>query len=141
MRAAQAATLARQASNMTPNKLFDRIASDCPSFRGVLGHHMKDQGELLSHLLMADLLRFIGSGLGTASNLEAQPPSHEEIRLILGILDQAFVAGDEATTDAICLSFIEHIETEPFFTDLEPMLGPALRAQHARQREWWQHAR
>jgi hypothetical protein len=127
--------------NMTPSELFDAVERQCPSFQAITAEHMKNNGELLSHLLLADLLRFVGSGLGTPCNLPAAPPSREAIQGILSLLDRAFIAGDEETRGVISLSFIENIETEPFYSELLPLLGAALRGEHRRQRDWWKNAR
>ena len=111
---------------MKPDAMFQRICSVAPGFKAVMAEHLQDNDELLSHLLTADLLRYVGARVG---NLQAT----EEVRHILGVLEEAFLSKDPDTENAIAVSFIEHIDTEPFFQQLEPLLGPALRAEYQRQ--------
>ena len=75
---------------------------------------------------MADLLRYVGARIGVSG-------TDKELKLILGVLDEALRVADPETENAIAVSFVEHIETEPFFKQLEPLLGPRLRAEHRRQ--------
>ena len=111
---------------MKPEAMFQRICDVAPGFKAVLAEHLRDNDELLSHLLTADLLRYVGARVGNRQGME-------EVRRILEVLEEAFRSKDPDTENAIAVSFIEHIDTEPFFHQLEPLLGPALRAEYRRQ--------
>ena len=113
---------------MTPQVLFQKVGSVAPGFNAVMAEHLEDNGELLPHLLIADLLRYVGSKVGSARGIE-------EVRRILDVLEEAYRSGDPDTENVIAVSFIEDIEREPFYGRLEPLLGPELRAERKRQKE------
>ena len=123
---------------MNPRALFDSIVVVSPQFGEVMREHLDDNDGLLPHLLMSDLLRYIGTRLIAAQGTPVA--NHEEMHLEIGkvlqLLDTAFVGGNPETENAIAVSFIEDIDSDKFFCDLEPMLGPNLRAEHRRQLEW-----
>ena len=120
---------------MKPVELFEKVVSVSPAFGDAMEEHLKDNDELLPHLLMSDLLRHIGAKL-TARESRNQI----EVENILAVLETAFTSGDSETENAIAVSFLENVETEPFYEALAPLLGPGLRAEHKRQVEW-PHAR
>jgi hypothetical protein len=126
---------------VTPERLFDSVIAVAPGFRGVREEHMRDNDELLLHVLMSDLLRFVGSHFTGASTVPADPPTENDVKAVLQVLDGAITAGNADVENAIAVSFIEDIETEPFFDRLRPMLGPNLRAELQRQKSWRPRAR
>jgi hypothetical protein len=110
---------------MNPLELFTAIATAAPGFRTVMAEHLDDNGELLPHLLMSDLLRYIGRSF--ASNGNDGAASRGEVTAVLALLDTAAVSGSDETKNAIAVSFCEHIETEAFFPQLRGLLGLGLR--------------
>ena len=126
---------------MTPEQLFNRVTMAAPGFKVVMEEHLRYYGELLPHVLIADLLRYLGSHFRKTSQVEPSPPTAAELEGVLLLLDAAIEAGNSATENAIAVSFIEGIETEPFFHHLYPLLGAHLRAELERQRAWQPGAR
>ena len=126
---------------MTPERFFDSVIATAPGFRGVKEEHIRYNDELLVHVLMSDLLRYIGSHFTGVSTVPAQPASGNEVRAVLQILDGAIMAGNADLENAIAVSFIEGIESEPFFSRIAPLLGPNLRAELERQKAWRPSAR
>ena len=124
---------------MTEAELFQRIVDVAPGFEAVRAEHLRDNfGELLPHLLMADLLRYVALALGAPDELHglAAPASEHEVSAILAVLDRGLAEGDAATDNAIAVSFVEYLWGEPYYPQLEPLLGPGLRAELQRQRDW-----
>lgn len=111
---------------MSPSELFQRVVTVAPGFDAVLKEHIKDNNELLPHVLMADLLRYVGRKLSTKESLS-------EVKAILSLLELALGSRNPETENAIAVSFIEHITTEPFYPALQPMFGPRMRAEHEAQ--------
>ncbi len=112
-----------------------------PGFKAVVDQHLRDNDELLAHVLMADLLRYVGSHFTRSSTIPAQPPTAEEVRTMLQVLDGAIAQPNSTTGNAIAVSFLEGIESESFFNRLAPLLGPRLRAELQRQKAWRPRAR
>ena len=111
---------------MSPADLFERASQIAPGFGPVFAEHLEDNDELLPHVLMYGLLQFVGERL---------PQSNESVESsILNLLEllEAEVRGDNPETESvIAISFLEYLQTEPFFKWLYPLLGPNLRATYA----------
>jgi len=122
---------------MTPDELFDRIVEAAPSFQPIRDEHLQSHGELLPHVLLGDLRDYLGRAFGQHSAPDPARPSMSEVRAILGLLDLALSRKHPLTENAIAVSFVEGLEAEPHFASLEPLLGPELRAERARQEAWW----
>lgn len=116
---------------MTPAALFAQVGAVAPSFGAVAQEHLEDNGELLPHLLMADLLRYVGASLSSSGESLA---SQSEVLAVLAVLDAAAACGNEETENVVAVSFCEGIESESFFPKLQPLLGPALRRHIRNQR-------
>jgi hypothetical protein len=116
--------------------LFSRIVEVCPSFATQVEEHYADNGEILCHVLIADLGRLVAGYFTGKTSLVVGPPNEAELRGVLAVLDSAFVEADDETQNAIGVSFVEHLWIAPYFANLEPMLGPNLSAEVIRQRNW-----
>ena len=110
---------------MAPAQLFQHIVQVVPSFAPALSEHLQDNGELLPHVLMSDLLRFVGA------RIDQHGQTAVEVAVILDTLEDEVLGGDADTVNAIAVSFLENLEAEPFFSKLYARLGPKLRAAHA----------
>jgi hypothetical protein len=121
---------------MSPHELFGEVNDVAPSFGGLLREHLRDNAELLPHVLMYELLQYIGSYFSGKPFMGANPPTLSEMRSVLAILASEIAAHNPTTENAIAVSFIEHIDSEPFFPQLRPYLAPALLAELARQKAW-----
>ena len=119
---------------MSPRELFERIEIASPPFREIAKMHVADNSELLPHLLMRDLLRYVGRHFEPDS--EPAPRDKSEAVAVLAQLDNSLLCGSDETVNAIAVSFLENIETEPFYSRLRPFLGLALRRELALQTRW-----
>ena len=90
--------------------------------------HLRDYGTLIPHVFMAEVLKRIGHCLssGATHGLEEHGP---EIGGILEMLERGMAEGDRETRNVVALSFARDSETELFFDELLPLLGPKTRAQ------------
>jgi hypothetical protein len=52
---------------MSPSQMSDLIEPASPVFREVRNEHVFGNGELLSHVLMGDLVRYLGAYFETTS--------------------------------------------------------------------------
>ena len=76
-----------------------------PVLRPVLTEHPSDQeGEVLAHLFMADVERWLEREV-----MNRRSQSAEEIADLLAFLEEAVAAGDPEVTEVIAASFLEHL--------------------------------
>ena len=87
---------------MRYSEVIPRLVAHIPEFEPVYREHVEDyEGEVLAHLVFADLARFV---------LAAYERSDRAlVRRCLSFLEQALVAGDDATQNLVVVSFIENI--------------------------------
>lgn len=121
---------------MDIDELFGRVVQACPSFEGAVEEHIKDFDEVLPHLLMADIGRVIESGFTGRSTLGLTPPSQDEIRAVLAVLEEGLADGDETVDNVISVSFLENLWIQARWEQLKPLLGPTLAAEVAEMQAW-----
>lgn len=86
---------------MSRQMFVERLVDEVPQTAGLVTEHLEDNdGELLLHLLMGDLLRFAVSAFQANDTLTASK--------VLGLVDQALRDGDEYVQNAVAVSFVEH---------------------------------
>jgi hypothetical protein len=91
-----------------------------PAVAGVVATHLADHDEVLPHLLMADITRW----------LVADGPQPA----VLTILERHFTEGDEHVQDVIALSFLENLLGED--AAVRWALGPRLAAALRQMEDW-----
>ena len=103
----------------TGDLLRDLQAAD-PAVGGIVAAHLADHGEVLPHLLMAYVARWLLVEGPRAGVLEA--------------LEYHLTVGDEHVQDVIGTSFIENLIGEE--AAVRWALGPRLTAELRRMEEW-----
>ena len=99
-----------------------QLLASVPEIGSEVREHVDDYGELLLHLLMADLLR-AAVRLFHAGELEVE-------QRLLRFIDLALRLGDAAVENAVPVSFVEHVGAFPEETPEFLASWPAgLRAQ------------
>ena len=97
---------------MSPQQLFERIVQVAPSFASVEAEHLRDNGALLPHVLMGDLLRFVGEHIGRAQH-QPQP----EVLAVLELLEAEVAGGNAEAQNLIAVSFSSTLKQSRSFTD------------------------
>jgi hypothetical protein len=121
---------------ISTNELFAQIVEAAPGFRSTVEEHLADYDELLPHVLMADCSRLVASYFTGAPTIASGPPNERELQSVLSVLDRAMIEGDEATQNALAVSFVEHLWLQPYYPALYPFLGANIRAEIERQLAW-----
>jgi hypothetical protein len=112
------------------NQVAAELVGEVPEFRAQYEEHLRDNDELLLHLLVADFARFVVAAM-RADDLEVVDRS-------LATAERLFVEGDEQTTELFAVSFVEHLgaETEPGEAEVVERFPSELAAELRRQRDW-----
>lgn len=113
---------------MTAEDLLAALAREVPEVQPVVREHLKDNDELLLHLLTDDLRRFA---------IEAFDSGRTEVlERLLALLDRAFVHGDNYVTNAIAVSFVEDTGGwDPAMQTFIDSWPPGLKDEARRQKE------
>lgn len=107
---------------LTQGDFVGQLLASVPEVGPEVREHFEDYGELLLHLLMADLLR-AAVRLFYAGELEVE-------QRLLRFIDLALRHGDAAVENAVLVSFVEHAGAFPQETPEFLASWPAgLRAQ------------
>jgi hypothetical protein len=84
---------------MTKERFIDDLVRECPEARPVVEEHLQDHGEILLHLVAADLLR-LAVAMFEADETDA-------LNRCLGVVATGLTDGDEYVQNAISVSFVE----------------------------------
>ena len=121
---------------LTYENFFEHLLSEVPDFLPVYKEHLKDNDELLHHVLMGDLTRYCialyreGYPVGNRQKQEA-------LGKILQILDRGMKSFDEKLQELISVSFLENIrQPNDDQEHLRNMLPPALLTELHKQESW-----
>ena len=86
---------------MTQENFAHELVAAVPVAQVTVDEHLRDNDELLLHLLMADLLRLAVDAYRANDNDTSQR--------LLAFVERALREGDEAVENAVCVSFVEHV--------------------------------
>ena len=104
-----------------PQLLRDRVAG----FDAVYAEHLEDYDEVLPHVLVGDLLRFITEVVVRENSLNAAV--NEAMRL----LEEAASGSDPRLQELVAVSFVENLEPQECGFDLiRGAMGPVLAEQY-----------
>jgi len=105
-------------------QLFNDLIAAAPGFVVVRAEHVANHGEVLSHVLMADVRRWLAAAA-------LDPADAPGVRAALDVLDAHLAVGSRGAQEVIILSFLEHLgmaAPEHGERALRDQLGPNLRA-------------
>lgn len=87
---------------VTHATFVDQLLAAVPEIEPVVSEHLEDQdGELLLHLLMSDLLRFAVHA--------SRAGEGDVLPRLLAVVDRSLREGDNSVENAVALSFVAHV--------------------------------
>ena len=114
---------------MTPDDFVAALRELGPGPRSVVDVHLRDHGEVLLHLLAADLRRLL--------LISFEQGDDELLNRSLALVDRALQTGDEKLRNAVAVSFVEDTGWwEPSMRAFIESWPPGLRAELERQEKW-----
>jgi hypothetical protein len=103
------------------------MVKQVPELKGVYKEHKSFNGEVLSHILMAEITRFIVS---QHRLITSGSQSSHTLDSCLGFLEEGMKNGTEGVQEVISLSFLENLaQSDDLYFLLRSRLGPALRTE------------
>ena len=109
-------------------ELVERLCEASVPLRESKRLHLAVYGTLIPHVFMAEVLKRIGVCLASGVK-EALATHGPEMLGILEVLELGMSQGERETRNVIAISFSRDSETELFFDELLPLLGPRTRLQ------------
>jgi hypothetical protein len=109
-----------------PGKLREHVAG----FSEVYDEHVRDNDEVLPHVLLGDLVDFL------TERVHTEGAGSQSVRAALDLLERGMQAEDEKLQELISVSFLEDLDPEDTsFSQLEALMGPSLRHQLEKYKE------
>jgi hypothetical protein len=101
------------------------LVAENPILQPILDEQVRDNDEILPHVVMADIARFLGR---LVADQHDNPAVLGEIDGIVRTLDAQLQAGADSVKNVIAVSFLEQLPStgEPG-TEIRELLTPALR--------------
>lgn len=112
---------------VSDDELMAQLRASSPDAANVVVQHLAEEGELLSHLLMAEFRRWAleRQSQAIASSREVD----DSVTRVLSILADRLTNGDDREQNAIAVSFLEHWCESPVADALRAQFPPALEAE------------
>src|SRR5262245_36530767 len=105
-------------------KFVNGLLEQVTSLKTIYDKHIRDNDELLPHVLMGAVTRF--------AIAESSKPQSRELVTLLRYLEDGLQKGSEEITELIVVSFVENLVGEKIATEsLKPLMGPLLRSEVA----------
>ena len=107
---------------------FDRLLADVPDVAAVYDEHVDDYGEVIPHVLMADVARLFNDRLvaSTGTGPEAGDAT-AFVTAVLASLEASLGADNASAEEVVSASFLENLEQEDEAYDkARGLMGPRL---------------
>jgi hypothetical protein len=98
-----------------------------PGFDRVFREHIQDYDEVLPHVLVAELARFLSADVQKSGSLSAAlPPA-------MDILERGMASNDPKLQELVAVSFLENLDpADASFQEIRRHFGPHMRKQFER---------
>ncbi len=101
----------------------ESLTKSVPDLKSVYDEHISDYDELLGHVFMGDVTRFI-------EQLYNENPSSTSLTELFKLFDKAFSLNDEYLKEVISVSFLENLSRdESSFEGIKNMLSDQLKEE------------
>jgi hypothetical protein len=101
-----------------------KLRADVSGFDRVYDEHVADYDELLPHVLLGELVRFL------SSEVALHGAEATAVRQAMPLLEQAMGSGDERLEELVAVSFLENLDaSDPSFPAIRSLFGPRLQEQ------------
>ena len=115
--------------NLTYDGFVDLLRSAVPGVEDVYRAHIERNDELLQHVLLGDLTRFV------LSEADTHGQDSFVLRQIMPLLEAAMGSDDEKLQELIAVSFLENVLPEDGgFEAVRAWFGPKLEEQYLKFR-------
>jgi hypothetical protein len=105
--------------------LVKNLVQRVPKLDALYQEHLKDNDELLPHVFMGDVTRFVVAAAAAGS---ARPKDWAEAQRVVALLEEALASKEPSVENLIAASFVENLEPdEPGFSRVVDTFGSRLK--------------
>jgi hypothetical protein len=106
-----------------------RLRAEVPGFDRVFDEHVRDNGEILTHLLLGDFVRFL------SDQVRAHGAESAALPTALELIERAIDSPDPKLQELIVVSFLENLEPDdPSFVQIRSHFGARLEQEYRKYR-------
>jgi len=103
----------------------EQLRTVVPGFERVYDEHVSDYDEVLPHVLLGDLVRFL------SAEVELRGAEALALKKAIPLLEDAACSEDERLQELIVVSFLENLEPDdPSFLAIRNSFGPGLEEHY-----------
>ena len=107
-------------------QLVQQLLTEVPCLRALYEEHLRDYNELLPHVFMGSVVRFVVSEVEGGT----PPLEHAAVGQILGVIEAALASLSPEVSELASVSFAENLaEHRDVVRKLKADLGPRLRQE------------
>ena len=123
------------------DSFVDHLLSMVPELRRVYEEHLSENEELLPHVFLGDVTRFVITEFRKGRSDRGEPTLDTRVLdRILDLLERAMKSSDTRLRELVSVSFLENLDQAGRdYLGIKGLLGPALvkeLAQYERQHNW-----
>ena len=105
----------------------EQLRAQVPGFDRIYDEHLRDYDEVLPHVLVGELVRFL-------SDQARHHGEHSDaLRQAMDLLEQGMSSADPRLQELVAVSFLENLDpADVAFPAISRLFGPRLREQYER---------
>jgi len=112
-------------TNLTYDNFATQLRQDVPGFADVYDEHVADNDEVLPHVLLADLVRFL------SKEVDLHGAKSVALTRAMSLLEAGIGSPDPLLQELVAVSFVENLDPEEeSFSTIRTLFGPALEEQY-----------
>ncbi len=115
--------------DLTYETFADGLCATIPGFHLLYEEHIRDYDEVLPHVLLGDLVRFL------TAEVESHGDASAAVKPAMVLLERAMGSREPRIQELVAVSFLENLDPEhSSFSALRTLFGPRLEEQYQRIR-------
>ncbi|SRR6266498_5028600 len=112
-------------NELSYQKFSELLRTSVPGFNPIYDEHVRDNDEVLPHVLMGELVRFL------VEEARLQGTESSALRAAMGLLERGMASADPMLQELIAVSFLENLDpADAGFSAIRSLFGPELEKQY-----------
>lgn len=118
-------------TNLTYDSFADQLRQEVPGFEHVYDEHVADHDEVLPHVLLGDLVRFL------SREIELRGANSVALKQAMSLMEGGMCSPDPRLQELVAVSFLENLDPgDTSFSTIRMLFGPRLEEQYRNYEEF-----